>query len=88
MKPTHRFLLALAMCIPILVQAQTGYADAGSRSNAMGNASVTNVDVYSAQNNQAALGYLESGGAGISTENYFLIDSNFNNDQTDILLRY
>ena len=78
MKLTHRFFLAFIVFSPFLVHAQTGYSDAGARTNAMGNASVTNTDVYSAQNNQAALGYLETGSAGISSLNYFLIDGGIN----------
>lgn len=78
MKPTLHFIAVFAMLLPFLAVAQTGYSDAGARTNAMGNASVTNVDVYSAQNNQAALGYLETGGVGISTLNYFLVEGGIN----------
>ncbi len=68
----------LATCIILLLStpliAQVGFSDAGSRSNSMGNASATLTDVYSAQNNQAALAYLEHLSVGFSTQNYFMVD--------------
>ncbi len=58
--------------------AQIGYSDAGGRTNSMGNAGVTLQDVYSAQNNQAGLAFIEMITVGISTENYFLVDGGIN----------
>lgn len=78
MKTTGLVIAVLAIILPFKIYCQTGYSDAGARTIAMGNASVTMVDVFSAQNNQAALGYLEHGGGGISTLNYFMVDGGIN----------
>lgn len=69
-----QFLFGILCLIPLTAAAQTGYSDAGSRANAMGNASVTLQDVYSAQNNPSALAYVEDITAGLSTQNYFLVE--------------
>ena len=63
-----QFLFGILCLIPLTAAAQTGYSDAGSRANAMGNASVTLQDVYSAQNNPSALAYVEDITAGLSTQ--------------------
>lgn len=54
--------------------AQTGYSDAGGRANSMGNTGLTAYDVFSVQNNQAAMAFLESAAAGLSTQNFFMVD--------------
>lgn len=69
-----QFLFGILCLIPLTINAQTGYNNAGSRANAMGNSSVTLQDVYSAQNNPAALAFVESISVGLSTQNYFLVD--------------
>jgi len=78
MKTTHALFTSAFLLFSLVINAQTGYSDAGSRSNAMGNASSTLEDVYAAQNNQAALGFLETMSAGISMQNYFLVDGGIN----------
>ena len=71
----HTLTAAMLMvCTLFNLNAQTGYSDAGARSNSMGNASVTLQDVFSAQNNQAAMAFIEAPAAGISTQNYFLVE--------------
>lgn len=45
----------------------------GARSAAMGGASATLTDIWSAQYNQAGLGFLRAAGAGVSYENRFLV---------------
>lgn len=54
-----------------ILHAQTGYNNAGSRSNAMGDASLNLTDVYSVLNNQASLGVMEHSAVGISATNIF-----------------
>ena len=66
--------LFLFCIISLEVVAQSGYSDAGGRANSMGNASVTFQDVYSAQNNQAGLAFVEKMSVGISTQNFFLVE--------------
>ncbi len=73
---TH--ILLFFMSFPAFLSAQTGASDAGSRANAMGNTGVTVNDVFSAQNNPAAMAFVEHVSAGISTQNYFLIDGGIN----------
>ena len=53
---------------------QIGYPDAGGRTNAMGNASVTLTDVFSVQNNPAAMGMLKYSALGFSAQNYFMVE--------------
>jgi len=70
-----RILLYVSMAFSALVtHAQTGYPDAGARANAMGNASVTLTDVFSVQNNTAAMGMLEESAIGLSAQNYFMVE--------------
>lgn len=45
----------------------------GARSAAMGNASVSLSDIWSAHHNQAGLGFVRTIGAGVSYENRFLV---------------
>ncbi|MDF2436890.1 MAG: hypothetical protein K0Q95_1266 [Bacteroidota bacterium] len=45
----------------------------GPRSSAMGNASVSLSDMWSAHHNQGALGFVRDAGAGVSYENRFLL---------------
>ncbi len=73
MKPIQ-ILFVLLCLVPLIVNAQTGYSDAGSRANAMGNASVALQDVYGAQNNPSALAFVEDITAGLSTQNFFLVE--------------
>lgn len=68
----------ILILFPLSVYAQSGYSDAGARSNSMGNASVTLTDVFAAQNNPAAMPYLEQASAGISTQNFFLVEGGIN----------
>jgi hypothetical protein len=51
--------------------AQTGFNNTGSRSNAMGDASVTISDVFSVMNNQGALGFVDQSAVGLSAQNMF-----------------
>jgi len=69
-----QILLWILCLVQLTATAQTGYSDAGSRANSMGNASVTLQDVFSAQNNPAALAFVEGITAGLSTQNYFLVE--------------
>lgn len=52
--------------------------DAGSRAQAMGNAAVTFTDVFSIQNNPAAMGMSEQAGIGLSTQSYFMVEGGLN----------
>ncbi len=71
-------VIAMAVVFPLAAIAQTGYSDAGGRANGMGNASVTLQDVFSVQNNQAAMAFLEAPAIGLSTQNFFLVDGGIN----------
>ncbi|MBC8047790.1 MAG: hypothetical protein H7Y00_13415 [Fimbriimonadaceae bacterium] len=53
------------------ISAQVGYNNAGSRSNGMGDASVTLTDVYSVMNNQGTLAFIEHTAVGLSAQNIF-----------------
>jgi len=68
----------LIVILPYIASAQVGYSDAGAHANSMGNASVTFEDVYSVQNNQATLAFVENASAGISTQNFYLIEGGLN----------
>ncbi len=74
MKLTQILVLGITSLLSTALVAQVGFSDAGGRSNAMGNASATLTDVFSAQNNQAALAFVEQISAGLSTQNYFMVD--------------
>ncbi len=63
---------------PFIATAQVGYSDAGAHANSMGNASVTLEDVYSVQNNQAVLAFIEDAAVGISTQNFYLLEGSLN----------
>lgn len=58
--------------------AQTGYVDAGAHAQAMGNAAVTFTDVFSIQNNPAAMGMAEHAGIGLSTQSFFMVEGGLN----------
>lgn len=72
------YTVVLVLLMPLLVQAQAGYVDAGAPANSMGNAGVTLQDVYSAQNNQAGLAFVEKKSIAISTQNFFLVAGGIN----------
>lgn len=72
------YAILLTIISPIIVRAQVGYSDAGAQANSMGNASVTFENVYSAQNNQAGLAFVDQAAVGISTQNFFLVDGGIN----------
>ncbi|HMZ87782.1 MAG TPA: hypothetical protein PK511_07800 [Chitinophagales bacterium] len=73
-----KLLTCAILCISLSVHAQTGYSDAGASANSMGNTGIANPDVFSAQNNQAAMAFAENASVGISTQNYFLMDEGLN----------
>ncbi|MBC8173057.1 MAG: hypothetical protein H7X71_04040 [Chitinophagales bacterium] len=58
-----------------ILSAQVGYDHAGSRSNALGDASLTLADVYSVNNNQGALAFVERTTFGISAQNIYGIEA-------------
>lgn len=66
--------LVLLLCF-LSVTTYAGNEDfpVGARSAAMGNAAVGLSDMWSAQHNQAGLGFLKEAGVGISYENRFLL---------------
>lgn len=68
------FLLAalLGGLIPITLTAQKENTPIGGRSAALGNASVTFADLWSAHNNQAGMAYCTHLAAGVCYENRFL----------------
>jgi len=63
----------IVLIIPVSVVAGGDNRPAGSRSAALGNASVALSDLWSAFNNQAGLAYLNTPGAGFYYENRFLL---------------
>ncbi len=71
-------LITALFSLTITAHAQTGYVDAGSRAQAMGNAAVTFTDVFSIQNNPAAMGMSEQAGIGLSTQSYFMVEGGLN----------
>lgn len=68
-------LYSIIFTLFLAISAQAGNEDfpIGARSAAMGNASVSLSDVWSAQHNQAGLGFLHSASAGVYYENRFLL---------------
>ncbi|MFN0274429.1 MAG: hypothetical protein ACKVPJ_01690 [Chitinophagales bacterium] len=64
-------VFGLFVIIVFTSQAQVGYNNLGSRSNGMGDASVTLTDVFSVFNNQGALGFVEQTSFGLSAQNVF-----------------
>lgn len=71
----HRKFLLILGFLGILLSVDAGNEDypIGARSAAMGNASVGLSDMWSAQHNQAGLGFVREFGAGVSYENRFLL---------------
>src|SRR5437899_1184704 len=69
-----RIYLAIMISITFF-KAQAGNEDfpVGARSAAMANASVSLSDVWSAQHNQAGLGFVRDVSAGVYYENRFLL---------------
>lgn len=63
------------ICLIAGYNARAGNEDypIGARSSAMGNASVSLSDMWSAHHNQAGLGFVRDFGAGVSYENRFLL---------------
>lgn len=68
-------IFSIIVAILIFVSAKGGNEDypIGSRSSAMGNASVSLHDLWSTHHNQAGLGFVRNFSAGASYENRFLI---------------
>lgn len=71
-------LLIACISLQVVIHAQTGYPDAGARANGMGNTGIAATDVFSAQNNQAAMAFVEQATVGVSTQNYFLMEEGLN----------
>lgn len=71
MKYLQAFTFLILLCAGTLTLAQTGYDNGGSRSDAMGNASLCIEDVFSVQNNQAAIAATEHTEAGVAIHNYY-----------------
>lgn len=67
------FLLATFICSSIAAYSGNGNDPIGGRSAGMGYASVSLIDFWSLQNNQAGLGYYEHTTAGIYFENRYLV---------------
>lgn len=68
-------IYSLLICVSITCIAKSGNEDypIGARSAAMGNASVSLSDVWSAQHNQAGLGFMRDYAGGVYYENRFLL---------------
>ena len=67
------------LVILLLISSLTSFAgrddaSTGARANALGNISILHHDFWSAENNPAGLGFVESWGGGISYESPFLIN--------------
>ncbi len=62
-----------SICLVLLADAGNENFPIGSRSAAMGNASVSLSDVWSVQQNQAGLGFIHDISAGVYYENRFLL---------------
>ncbi|MDG1477789.1 MAG: hypothetical protein P8Q14_11625 [Vicingaceae bacterium] len=71
--PKHFALLGLLLVSFVASHAQIGNDMFGARSAAMGGYNVTLSDVWSANNNQAGLGFVEDLSGGIYYENRFLL---------------
>ena len=69
----HLFICLLLVVAGINLKAQVGNDLMGARSAAMGGYNVTLSDVWSANNNQAGLGFVEDLSGGIYYENRFLL---------------
>ncbi len=67
------YSIILFICLSISAKAGNENFPVGARSSAMGNASVSLSDVWSAQHNQAGLGFLHSPSAGVYYENRFML---------------
>jgi hypothetical protein len=72
------FWIGILVGTPFCLSAQTGYPDAGGRTNGMGNASVALTDVFSIQNNPAAMAFAEQAAVGLSTQNFFMVEGGIN----------
>lgn len=66
------FATLLVLCF-FEVNAQLGHSPLGARSAAMGHASVTNIDVWAAHQNQAAAVFLDDAEVGTAYESPFLM---------------
>ncbi len=69
----HLYLTCLGIFFISVIQAGNDNTHFGARSAALGNASVTLSDVWSAHHNQAGLGFITKACAGVSYENRFLV---------------
>ncbi|HOY33154.1 MAG TPA: hypothetical protein PKW80_14845 [Bacteroidales bacterium] len=65
-------IILFFIIIPFIAAAQKENVPIGSRSGAMGNASVTLTDFWAVHNNQAAMAYYDKVAAGIFYENRFI----------------
>ena len=70
-----KIIYSLILFIYLTISVYAGNEDfpIGARSAAMGNASVSLIDVWSAQHNQAGLGFLHDPSAGVYYENRFML---------------
>jgi hypothetical protein len=68
-----RSFILICIFVSITTFASNGNFTAGARASALGNASVTLTDTWSATHNQAGLGFVRTPSAGIYYENRFLI---------------
>lgn len=69
------FYTSIFLLFNFYLHAQSGYNNSGSRSNALGDASVTLTDVFSVMNNQGALGFVEQTSFGLSAQNIFGLEA-------------
>lgn len=70
---TKHYTALFALLLSVAAKAGNEDYPIGARSAAMGNASVSLSDVWSAQHNQAGLGFLRDPSAGVYYENRFLL---------------
>jgi hypothetical protein len=66
-------LFVFSVCFVLFANAENENFATGARSAGMGNASVSLSDAWSAQQNQAGLGFLHNVSAGVYYENRFLV---------------
>lgn len=67
-----KILLLVLFILPLVAFSQKENVPIGSRSGAMGNASVTFTDFWAVHNNQAAMAYYDKIAAGVFYENRFI----------------
>ena len=67
------YIALIAFCCPFAATAGTEDYPIGARSSAMGNASVSLCDLWSAHHNQAGLGFVREIAAGVHYEDRFMI---------------